>query len=336
MTAVGGSRGAPDRADDTRILVLGAYPTRIDRLETLGIWLKRDDLVAPMYGGNKVRKLERLFAAARAAGKSRILTMGAAGSHQVVATALYGRREGFDVEAVLVPQPASEHARRNLRIALAHGLEPVVASSWPAAPAMVATRLRRDTYFVPLGGSNVIGSLGFVDAAQESATQVAAGAMPEPDVVVVAMGSGGTAAGLAVGFEAAGLRTRVIGVAISQPVPVLSAMARRVAKKTAEHLSLSRVQVARAVERIEVDRRWVGRGYGFSTPEGAAAMAAAGATGITLDATYTAKAFACAMSLAREGQSKTVLFWHTLSTAPVDPLLEGVGELPPALARLFR
>ena len=87
--------------------------------------------------------------------------------------------------------------------------------------------VRGDTYFVPLGGSNALGSLGFVDAANEIAGQVAAGVMPEPDVVVVAMGSGGTAAGLAVGFEAAGMRTRVVGVAISQPVPVLSAMARR-------------------------------------------------------------------------------------------------------------
>ena len=178
-------------------IALGAYPTPIEHLEGLGLWVKRDDTVGALYGGNKVRKLERLLGAARASGKSRILTVGAAGSHQVVATALYGRREGFDVEAVLVPQPPSEHGRRNLRVALAQGLEPVVATSWPAAPALALALVRGDTYFVPLGGSNALGSLGFVDAANELAGQVSSGAMPEPDVVVVAMGSGGTAAGLA-------------------------------------------------------------------------------------------------------------------------------------------
>ena len=318
----------------THPLVFGTYPTPLERLDALGLWVKRDDLVSPIYGGNKVRKLERLLGAARAAGKSRILTIGAAGSHQVVATALYGKREGFAVEAVLVGQPSSEHARRNLRAALAQGLEPVVASSWTAAPVLALAHLGKHKYFVPLGGSDALGSLGFVDAAKELAAQVSAGLLPEPDAVVVAMGSGGTAAGLAVGFEAAGLRTRVVGVAISQPVPVLSAMARHVARKTAELAGLSRRQTVMAVKRIEVDRRWVGKGYGHSTPEGQAAIARAATAGLVLDATYTAKAFACALERASDSNAR-IVYWHTLSTAPMDPLLEGAPELSPDTARLF-
>ena len=58
--------------------------------------------------------------------------------------------------------------------------------------------------------------------------------------------------------------------------------------------------------------------------------------GIVLDATYTAKAFACALSLARARQVGTILFWHTLSTAPLEPLLVDARELPPDLERLFR
>jgi 1-aminocyclopropane-1-carboxylate deaminase/D-cysteine desulfhydrase-like pyridoxal-dependent ACC family enzyme len=315
---------------------LGTYPTPIERIEALDLWIKRDDLVSPLYGGNKVRKLERLLGEAHAAGKSRILTLGAAGSHQVIATALYGKREGFTVEAVLVPQPPSEHARRNLRVALAEGLIPVVASSWPAAPAMVATRLRRDTYFVPLGGSSALGSLGFVDAAKEVAARVATGSIPEPDAVVVAMGSGGTAAGLAVGFEAIGMRTRVIGVAVSPPARVLGAMARRLAKKTAELVGLSARQSVSAVKRIELDRRWVGRGYGHATPEGEAAIVEAAGSGIALDPTYTAKAFACALARVRERVHGSILYWHTLSAAPMEPLLADAKELPPDVERLFR
>lgn len=308
-------------------LLLGTYPTPIARLSAAGLWVKRDDLVAEPYGGNKVRKLEHLLGAAWAAGKTRLVTIGAAGSHQVVATAIYGRREGLAVESVLVAQPDSAHGRNNLRAALDEGLLPVIASSWPAAPALLAARAGKDAYVIPLGGSNAIGSLGFVDAAYEVAAQVAAGEMDEPDAVVVAMGSGGTAAGLAVGFEAASMRTRVVGVAISHPVAFLSMMARRVAKKTAELAGLSRSATARAVERIEVDKRWVGRGYGYSTTEGEAAMRAS--EGFVLDAAYTAKAFACALSRARH---ERVLYWHTLSAMAPRPRTR---ELSPELDRLF-
>lgn len=301
---------------------LGRYPTPVARAEG-NLWIKRDDQVAPLYGGNKVRKLERLLADARSSGKTRLVTLGAAGSHQVVATAIYGAREGFEVEAVVVPQPASDHARANLRVAIAHGLRPIVAASWESAPAL----LRRDAYLIPLGGSNALGSLGFVDAAKELAAQVAEGAMPEPDVIVVALGSGGTAAGLAVGLEAAGMKTRVIGVAISSPLRLVEELARRMVRKTAV---LAGVDAARAGARLAIDRRWLGRGYGYSTRDGDRAMAEGSRLGLALDATYTAKAFACALEEARTG--KVVLYWHTLSSV----VLPEAPPLPAELERLFR
>ena len=159
--------------------------------------------------------------------------------------------------------------------------------------------------------------------------------MPEPDVIVVATGSGGTAAGLAVGLEREGMRTRVTGVAISQPVPVVSLMARRLVKKTGELAGLSRARIAGALERLVVEGRWLGRGYGHPTPEGQAAVAEAARRGLVLDETYTAKAFACALDVARGGRGD-VLFWHTLSSAPMEPLDAEGAELPPEIARLFR
>lgn len=318
-------------------IVLGTYPTPVERAAP-GLWVKRDDLSSQLYGGNKVRKLEVLLGAAREAGKKRILTLGAVGSHQVVATAVYGAREGFEVDAVLVPQPASPHAERNLRVALAHGLHATACPAWSLAPAYVASRWSSDAYFVPLGGSNALGSLGFVDAAHELAKQVRAGELPEPDVVVVAMGSGGTAAGLAVGFEQAGLRTRVLGVAVAPPTPVLRHLARRLAQKTAAAAGSSVAIGVRAAKRIDVDGTWIGRGYGHATDEGRAAMEVAREAGLTLDATYTAKAFACALARVKRGDSGEVLYWHTLSTAPLAPLLGTGGDapLPRALAKLLK
>lgn len=307
--------------------------------EPATLWIKRDDLSSDLYGGNKVRKLELLLGAARDAGRTRILTMGAAGSHQVVATAMYGAREGFTVEAVLVAQPASAHAELNLRVALAYGLHAIACPAWALAPALVAARSGRDAYFVPLGGSNVLGSLGFVDAAHELAAQVRAGELEEPDVVVVAMGSGGTAAGLAAGFEQAGLRTRVLGVAVSPPTALLKHLARRLTKNTAEGAGMPVAAALRAAARLDVEGRWMGRGYGHATEEGSAASEVARGAGVVLDATYTAKAFACALALAGRGDVRNVLYWHTLSTAPLEPLLSDearAAKLPKPLARLLR
>jgi len=299
------------------------------------LWVKRDDLACEPYGGNKVRKLELLLGEARDRGKRRILTVGAAGSHQVVATAIYGAREGFAVEAVLVPQPPSAHAKENLRVALAHGLRAFASPAWTIAPFFVAAHLRRDAYFIPLGGSNVLGSLGFVDAAHELAAQVRAGELAEPDLVVVAMGSGGTVAGLAAGFEQTGMKTRVLGVAVSPPAPALALVARRLARKTAEAAGLPPHAAARAAGRIDVDASFIGQGYGHPTPAGSDAYDAAAHAGLSVDATYTAKAFACALAAVRAGRSRDILFWQTLSRAPSEHLPR-VSELPPDLERLFR
>jgi D-cysteine desulfhydrase len=307
------------------------------------LWVKRDDLTSDLYGGNKVRKLELLLAAAREAGKTRLLTVGAVGSHQVVACAVYGAREGFSVDAVLVPQPLSPHAELNLRVALAHGLKATACPAWSLAPPYIASRWGSDAYFVPLGGSNALGSLGFIAAAEELAAQVRAGQLPEPDVAVVALGSGGTAAGLAVGFEQAGLRTRVLGVVIAPPTPVVRHLARRLAQKTAALAGLPVAVGVRAAKRIDVEGQWMGRGYGYATDAGAAATEVARAAGLTLDMTYTAKAFACALAQAESGKAGEVLYWHTLSVAPLETLLLAGGfadppgqPLPPALAKLLK
>ena len=183
---------------------------------------------------------------------------------------------------------------------------------------------------MPLGGSDPIGTIGFVDAAAELAAQIAAGVLPEPDVVVTALGSGGTAAGLAVGFEKLGLKTRLVGVGISEPTIVLAPLARRLAKRTARLAHLSSAAGARAADRIEVDLRFLGSGYGHPTPAGANATRIAAAHGLMLDPTYTAKAFACALALSDGPQ--TILFWNTYAGRIHEPV---TASLPLAVDRLL-
>jgi 1-aminocyclopropane-1-carboxylate deaminase/D-cysteine desulfhydrase-like pyridoxal-dependent ACC family enzyme len=316
---------------------LGTYPTRVERLDGLSsnratLWIKRDDRTSALYGGNKVRKLERVLADARARGASRLVTIGAVGSHHVLATAIFGARAGFEVDAVLVPQPASERALRNVRAAIAAGARVLPARTWAGALWRVARARMSGAYFVALGGSSVVGSMAYVDAARELAMQVRAGELLEPDVIVVAAGSGGTAAGLAAGLAAERMKTRVVAVAIATPLWSVAWLTRRLARACARRAG-ARFEGGLDA-RLVIDARWCGAGYAVPTDAGTRAVEAARACGIALDATYTGKALAAALervhsAAAESGQPRegakgaNVLFWHTLSSAPMDPLLAG-------------
>jgi D-cysteine desulfhydrase len=331
------------RPEDARLLSLGRFPTPVQRIRDLSapaaeLWIKRDDLTHDVYGGNKVRKLEHLLADARAEGARRIVTVGAVGSHHVLATTYFGTRAGLEVEAILVPQPSSAHVLEVLRADVRLGLRAFPVSSWSLVPLAIARRVAAGAFPITVGGSNASGSMGYVQAARELAVQVRSGEAPEPDVCVVALGSGGTAAGLAAGFEAEGLKTRVVGVTVSSPPWVLRRVFRSLATKCARRAGISAAGVAAVRERLATDDRFLGAGYGHAIPAGDDAAAdARAAAGLVLDPTYTAKAFASALWHVRAAQAKVVLYWHTLSSAPMGPLLEGapaIDALDPRLRRL--
>jgi 1-aminocyclopropane-1-carboxylate deaminase/D-cysteine desulfhydrase-like pyridoxal-dependent ACC family enzyme len=287
------------------------------------LWIKRDDRTSDVYGGNKVRKLERILGEAVDRGARRIVTVGAAGSHHVLATAYFGRRAGLEVEAVLVPQPYGERALAVMRAALGLGLRAFPVRSWASAPWAIARRVARGARYVPLGGSSISGSMAYVDAARELVVQVRRGELPAPDVCVVALGSGGTASGLAAGFEAEGVRTRVVGVCIAEPAWLLGGASRWLARACARQAGIALPRAALRA-RLSIDARFLGAGYGHPTTHGAEAIELArAAAGLELDPTYTAKAFAAALWYVGARRARRILYWHTLSSAPIQPLLEG-------------
>ncbi len=325
------------------LLRFGTYPTPVERLDALSkpgatLWVKRDDRSSPIYGGNKVRKLDHVLADARARGATRLVTIGAAGSHHVLATTIFGKRAGLEVDAILVPQPRNERAVRTLRASLAQGAHAWPAESWSMVPWLVLRRRLAGAYYIPIGGSSVAGSMAYVDAARELAAQVRAREMPEPDAIVVAVGSGGTAAGLAAGLEVAGMKTRVVGVVIATPMGFVRWSTRRMARVCLRRAGGEGAHAAMRA-RLELDSRWCGEGYGLPTPEGARALDAAASAGLALDATYTSKAFAAALDLIAKGRHANILFWNTLSSAPMSALVEAApaeDALDPRVRRLLR
>jgi L-cysteate sulfo-lyase len=288
---------------------LSHWPTPLDpapRLAaTLGLapgdlWIKRDDLT-DLGGGNKVRKLEHLVAEALAAGATVLVTSGGAQSNHARMTAAAAARVGL--RAVLVLGGTALAGRPgNLALDELLGAEIMLADGASGAELdhrvdQVADRLRADgeiPAILPFGGSSVVGARGYLACAAELAHQA-----PDAAHVVVAVGSGGTMAGLVAGLG----RERVLGIdtgAVTDPVERVAALV---------------AQLGGGSSGLRLDRDQVGDGYGRLTPAAAAAMRTAARTeGLLLDPVYTGKALAGLAAAAAEGiirPGERTVFVHT-------------------------
>ena len=276
--------------------------------------IKRDDLTSSVVGGNKVRALELLLAGADSG--STLLTVGTTGSTHALAVAEFGRRLGVRTEVITWPQELHDVASAT---AARLGAAARVTHARSVAEAYLRATLRRvrgagHVHWIPAGGSVPLGALGHVSAALELADQLDGRALRAPDLLVVPLGTGGTAAGLLVGLAVAGLPTRVLGV---QVVSQLVANHRRVARLARQtHALLGRLAGVSLppldVARLSIERSAFGGAYGRPTT---AATAAAEqlrlAGGPRLDPTYSAKAFAVALDRARRSSDDQILFWLT-------------------------
>ncbi len=332
-------------------------PTRVHPLRALGaalgadLWIKRDDLSGDAYGGNKPRKLELVLGAALRGRRKSVLTFGGLGTHHGLATTIAARTIGVRSILVLVPQPVTEAVRHALLLDHAYGAELHYAATPQRAALVASALLARETLarhrplVIPPGGSSVAGVIGYVSAALELAEQIAAGEAPEPRAVFVPLGTGGTAAGLLLGFALAGLRTQVVAVLVSDITPPTHASVVGLARRGARLLrrldpGLAR-QLAVSPERLTLVTDQLGAGYGSASVAGEAARQQLEALeGLRLDSTYTAKCLAAliAQAGAEAFRDQPLLFWHTYSA--VDPAarltaLPRPDQLPRAFHRFF-
>ena len=267
------------------------------------LWIKRDDLVGVGGGGNKVRKLEYTAGLAQRDGADTLVTTGAAQSNHARLTAAVAAKLGM--KAVLVfPGAPGASTSGNLvldgllgaRIVWSGDVE---THALAEAAENVVAELRADgarPALIPFGGSSAVGAQGYVDCAEELLGQV-----PDLEHVVVALGSGGTMAGLVarLGVE------RVLGVDVgarANPAEAVAAFAR----------PLSRTPITAKELRV---RDQIGAGYGTYTAEVAEAMVTtARSEGVILDPTYTGRAMAGLIAAVEDGdirRGQTTVFVHT-------------------------
>jgi len=326
-------------------LALAHTPTPVEPCDAIAGWLgrggvhmKRDDLVSPLYGGNKVRRYEFVLADAKAKGARRLVTAGGLASTQVMATALFGRALGFEVRAVLFDQPVTTFAQRSLLGFADAGVELVHGGGYATSAWRTFAALRRDTgnYLILPGAAGGLANLGYIDAMLELGRQVERGEAPRPDAIVLPTGSSGTLAALTLGCAYLGWDTEVIGVRITSALACNRATVGFVIRNTDAFLARRDHRWRPLAGRA----RWslyggaLGRGYGYPTPEATeGTVQVRELTGAVGEVTYSGKALAGLRALASEERfrNKTLLLWNTLSTPRPTPPAAARDKVPPSL-----
>lgn len=313
-------------------ILLAQFPTPMEHMDSLAnrydtaIYIKRDDLSAMAYGGNKVRKLEFLLGRALSGGAKAVMTFGAAGSNHALATAIYARQTGLQSISMLLPQPNAYSVRKNLLMGFSTGAELHHYENQLQLNLGVIYQMQRHLlrdgrlpHVIPPGGSSPIGTLGFVNAAFELKRQVGEGVFPEPDCLYAASGTMGTVIGLLLGLAASGLRTRVVAVRVTPPPYTTAGRAHALYAMTNKllHDADPRFPVIPFPEnQFELRDDFFPPGYGVFTETIVDAIQCAKAAGITIEGTYTGKAFAALLADAESGalRGKTALFWNTYNS----------------------
>ena len=270
--------------------------------------IKRDDCTGLAAGGNKARKLEYLCADALAQGCDTLVTGGGRQSNHVRMTAAAANKIGLACTIVLSSDPAGVPTG-NVVIDVLMGAEIVWAGRLDYAAteaAILATCERLETegrrpYPMPIGGASPVGALGYVSGGDELLGEV-----PDLALVVVADGSGGTHAGLAV---AMGEHAKVMGVDVGARSDL------------DEQVPAKAVQVAALAGRSAptgtcvIDHGQVGGGYAVATDAGREALdLAARLEGLVLDPVYSGKGMAGLIAARRDDRLRAdqrVVFLHT-------------------------
>jgi len=333
---------------------LGNFPTPVQKLHHLGkkigaasFYIKRDDLSSKIYGGNKVRKLEFLLAEAKQKKADTLITGGGVGSNFSLATTIHGGKLGMRTVIILTDHPISESAKKNMLLDYYHQ-----AKMLKVSPRFWRFMVRYQflinidplkgklPYFIPIGGSNELGSVGFIDAAFELKKQVADGILPEPDYIFITSGSLGSFCGLWLGCQLADLKAKVVGVNVSSANTTgaalkINGICRYLRKSDS---SFPQLKVSNSELTILEDFR--GEGYAYFTKQGMEAISLMHSSEkIKLDGTYTGKTLAGTLDYIKKNglEDKNHLFWNTYNSVDLSHLIKDIDyhQLPTPFHKYF-
>jgi len=221
---------------------IGLFPTPLHQCASvpafkdldIQFFVKRDDMTSFDANGNKLRKLEFLMAEALSGPYDCVLTAGGTQSNHARSTAVVARQLGMNPHLMLRLDGYSEEEAAQTGSGLDIGLQGnlffdrmmnaqihtvstgTYAKFGGADPllAQLAEKLRNEhglrPYCIPVGGSNALGTWGYLNAVEELRQQLlqlppTPTDKPITHHLVFASGSGGTAAGIVIGCYLAGL-----------------------------------------------------------------------------------------------------------------------------------
>ena len=304
------------------------------------LWIKRDDCTGTALGGNKTRKLEFLLGEALKQGADHVVTVGALQSNHVRQTVAAAARAGLGCTAILEhrhPDPDADYLRNgNVLLDVLLGAEIIYrpgGTDMLAALREVGDELRargRKPYLIPSGGSNPVGSLGYVVAAQEIMQQASDKSL-DLHSIVVASGSAGTQAGLLVGMAQLQSAIPIQGFAVSQTADLQQARVLALAQATADFIGLGK-EIAK--DSVKVNADYLGAGYSIPTPAMVEAVQlVARMEGLLLDPVYTGKAMAGLIDWIGQGRYRSadnVMFLHTGGQAGLFGFCDTLSARPSA------
>ena len=304
--------------------ILEEAPRFAARLGGPRIFIKRDDTLSLAMGGNKARKLEFLMGDAVSSGCDYVITCGGPQSNHARLTAAAARKCGMKPVLVLDGEDPG-HRMGNLLLDTILGAELVFTGDRPGAVVMEEVKARlqgigHNPYVIPLGGSNALGTLGYVKCAHEI-FQACGELDINPKTLYVASGSMGTCAGLILGKLLASAELEIVGVAVSPDE--YSKASKGLELVLAAHAFTGRPPISESDVKphVKVLGGFVGQGYGIPTdPCLEAVRLLAETEGILTDPVYTGKALSALVSHVRQGvytKHDAVVFLHT-GGAPAD------------------
>lgn len=299
-----------------RKLNIANLDTPIKKLEKFSqelgknIFIKRDDFTGIEVSGNKVRKLEYTIQYALDEGYDTIITTGACQSNHARATAAVCAM--VDLQCHLILRGEAKEYEGNLFLDDMLGADvnmiPPGASREDAMEELkkALEAEGKKALIIPVGASDAIGSYGYIHCYNEIVKQEREMGI-HFDSINLAIGSGGTYAGLWYANEQAASAKKIIGYSVD---------------KTAEAFKEDIMKIVKDIDNsnpcfssMSINDHFVGLGYGQATDEELAFyMDVAKSEGIILDPVYTGKAFRGLIKEIEDGNyddQENILFIHT-------------------------